>query len=89
MADQGPLVRVDIGREHYIKMTRKGAEAYRAANPLPAPAVEAEPAEVAVTLAEPAESNLGGLNKAELVAAAEERGIDSSGTKAEILERLS
>jgi len=36
----------------------------------------------------PATDDLSGLRKVDLVALAEARGIDSSGTKAEILERL-
>lgn len=51
MADQGPLFRVDTGRGHLIKMTRKQADAWYATNggrPGPAapevetPAVEPE-----------------------------------------------
>jgi hypothetical protein len=37
--------------------------------------------------AEPAE-DIGGMTKAELVSLAEERGVDSSGTKSELAERL-
>lgn len=47
--------------------------------------VAAEPA----AEAEPAEPDYAGMKKDELVALADERGVDSSGTKAEIAERLS
>jgi hypothetical protein len=51
------------------------------------PGSSAPPVTSAVT-PEPETADYGALLKAELVETAEERGIDSSGTKADIIERL-
>lgn len=43
MASQGPLVRVDTGRRHFIKMTPKDAAAWAAAHPVAVVAPEPVP----------------------------------------------
>ena len=50
--------------------------------------LRAAPGNGEAAAAEPDEPNLSAFKKDELVALAEERGVDSSGTKAEIIERL-
>lgn len=100
MAKSGPVVRVDRGDGHLFNMKEGEFKEYLAANPGarmlgPRPVHgdhEITPQEIAATKAQEQASEgdgeLGKLKKDELVALAEERGIDSSGTKADILERL-
>lgn len=59
------------------KPTQHGRRLFRRPGTGPTPKPEATPA-----------PDLAALKKAELVELADERGVDSSGTKAEIIERL-
>lgn len=66
-----------------VKMSRKDADAYVAANP--GSSIVGSPA--ADTQADESD-DLGGLSKADLQARAEELGLETGGTKAELIERI-
>lgn len=102
MADQGPLVRVDIndGRGTVLKLTRKEAEARVAAgggakiiatpdrpDPDAVPELNAEGRRAAPAV-DRSFDGLDQMNKGEVVAFARQEGIDDSGTKADIVERI-
>ena len=97
MARQGPVVRVDRGDGHLFNIKEGDFKEYLAANP-GAKLIGRRPThddtevtqrEHDATAAQDGDdSDLGKLKKDELVSLAEERGIDSIGTKAEIIERL-
>jgi len=71
----GSIVVVEVGEE--------------APSPAPAPEPEPEPVEEAVEEPETEEVDLSSMLKDDLIALAEERGLDTSGTKADLIERLS
>ena len=80
MASQGPLVRVDTGRRHFIKMTPKDAAAWALAHPTPVAVAAAFAADVeappAPDVVPEAETDPKHMTVTQLRAYAEEHGID-------------
>ena len=87
MADQGPLIRVDIGRGHLIKMTPAQAAKWRAEHGIVEVPVVPPEIEVVTTTEE---IELGSMTVPALREFAEERGIDLQGAtrKDDIIEAI-
>jgi hypothetical protein len=96
MADQGPLVRVDTdGKGNLLKLTRRQADEFVATHA--GAKIVATPERTNVdevpTLHVEGETDgevfgLSKMTRPELVAFANSKGVDSSGTKAEIMPRI-
>lgn len=87
MADND-LVRVYRDDGSGVKLTRAEAETFVAANPTYHIEGEQPASGPTADEGEATESDLGSMTKAELVELADSKGVDSSGTKGDIIARL-